>query len=50
MYVDLYQSWSLKSGDENQDYAKNLQVKYLTSKNIPIYGRLHYNYLVTTEK
>ena len=31
-YIDLYQFWSLKSGDEN------LQAKYFTGENILIYG------------
>ena len=38
MYVDLYQFWSLKSGNKILDYAKNLQAKYFIGENIPIYG------------
>ena len=38
MYVNLYQFWVAKVWRQNLDYAKNLQAKYFTSENIPIYG------------
>ena len=38
MYVDQYLFWLLKVWWRNLDYEKNLQAKYFTGENIPIYG------------
>ena len=39
MYINLYQFLVAKVWWQNLDYVKNLQAKYFTSENIPIYSR-----------
>ena len=41
-YIDLYQYWSLKSGDKNYTTRKICNRIYFTGENIPIYSSSKY--------